>query len=1075
MLIADLHIHSQYSRATSKQCVPEYLDLWARKKGIGLLGTGDFTHPAWRGELREKLVPTQDGFYTLKEEYRIHEDGAADCGCPWFVLSGEISSIYKQDGKTRKVHNVILLPSLADADALSSRLEQNFNLHSDGRPILGLSSHDLLEITLETCPDAIFIPAHIWTPHFSLFGAYSGFDSIEECFGDLTPHIHALETGLSSDPPMNDRVSSLDRFIMVSNSDAHSPANLGREANLLDIKPSYPALARALSQPNGGFCGTLEFFPEEGKYHSDGHRNCGVCMSPEETIAAGGICPVCGRPLTIGVLHRVAELADRPAGFIRKDARRFESIVPLPEVIACSLGVSSASKKAKAEYEKILSALGPEFYILRDAPEEDIRHAAGACVAQGIRKLRAGEVVRQSGFDGQYGKITVLSQSEIDHLRGQLSLPGTEALQAVSKQTKTAKKTAPDKESAVALTPAPQSAAHYGLNDRQWQAASTRERATAVLAGPGTGKTRTLICRIAYLTEHLGVSPSSITAVTFTNKAAGELRERLNAYFGEKRTTRAMQIGTFHSVCLSLLRALKDTDAVLDAEDALFVMTEALRDCNISLSPAKALAALSRQKNGLSVENNLPEVAARAYASRLSALGAMDYDDILLRTLAHFQNGGKKLEKLIPRFAHLLVDEFQDSNPLQIELLRAWGKHSQSVFAIGDPDQAVYGFRGSDPHCFEKLREAFAPLSEITLNQNYRSTPEILRCALPVMQKKPDSLHANRSSGVPVRLLTTQSSFAEAVFVAHEIGRLVGGIDMLAAHSTKQSTKRGGAIRGFSEIAVLYRTNRQAELLGECLAKEGIPYLVSGHEDWLADRRVRGALAFFRLLADPHADLPLQTYLKTENVPDACIAQLQTELPREKRSVGTLSLHLTRLLGENHPAATQLLTGAPLMRTTAPAVLIEAWMQSHGQEENEPMERLLGMALAHETMQSMLDALMLGKDADARRFGGKTYAQDAVCLLTLHAAKGLEFPIVFLCGAQDGLIPYHSETRAGDPAEERRLFYVGMTRAQEELTILTPEEKERRSPFLADIPTGCLTLGQAREIKKSSGKQISLF
>ena len=303
MYIADLHIHSKYSRATSKECVPEYLDLWARRKGIDLIGTGDFTHPAWRGELKEKLTPSEEGLYILRDDARISDPTVLGTKQTRFVVSGEISSIYKKNGKVRKVHNVILLPSLEDADTLSHKLEAIGNIHSDGRPILGLDSRDLLEITLESCPQAVFIPAHIWTPHFSLFGAFSGFDTIEECFEDLTPYIHALETGLSSDPPMNWRVSALDRYHLVSNSDAHSPAKLGREANIINSELSYPALKKALEGGvKEGFGGTIEFFPEEGKYHFDGHRNCGLCLTPAQSEEYGGKCPVCGKKITIGCL-----------------------------------------------------------------------------------------------------------------------------------------------------------------------------------------------------------------------------------------------------------------------------------------------------------------------------------------------------------------------------------------------------------------------------------------------------------------------------------------------------------------------------------------------------------------------------------------------------------------------------------------------------------------------------------------------------------------------------------------------------------------------------------------------------
>lgn len=311
MYLADLHIHSSYSRATSKDCDLAHLDLSARNKGIRLVGTGDFTHPAWRAALREQLVPAEEGLYMLRSEFRLPAGALGAEEAARFVVSGEISTIYKKDGKTRKVHSLILLPGLDAAEALAQRLETIGNIHSDGRPILGLDCADLLALTLDTCPDAIFIPAHIWTPHFSIFGAFSGFCTVEECFGGLADEIHALETGLSSDPPMNWRVSALDRFTLVSNSDAHSPGKLGREANCMEGPLSYPALRHAI-QTGEGFLGTIEFFPEEGKYHLDGHRNCGVCLTPEETLRLDGKCPVCGRKLTIGVEHRVCALSHRP-------------------------------------------------------------------------------------------------------------------------------------------------------------------------------------------------------------------------------------------------------------------------------------------------------------------------------------------------------------------------------------------------------------------------------------------------------------------------------------------------------------------------------------------------------------------------------------------------------------------------------------------------------------------------------------------------------------------------------------------------------------------------------------------
>ena len=504
LYIADLHIHSRYSRATSKDCTPEHLDLWARRKGIHIVGTGDFTHPAWRQELEEKLEPAGEGMYVLKDEYRIRDGHVPGESIPRFVITGEISSIYKKNDKVRKVHSLILLPGLEDAERISVKLEQIGNIHSDGRPILGLDCRDLLEIVLELCPSAVYVPAHIWTPHFSLFGAFSGFNTVEECFEDLTPYIHAMETGLSSDPPMNWRVSALDRYQLISNSDAHSPAKLGREANLLDCPMSYEGLARAI-QTGRGLYGTIEFFPEEGKYHMDGHRKCNLCLTPSETMKYNGKCPVCGRKLTIGVSHRVEELADREEGYIREGAKAFESLVPLPEVIGASVGSSGASKKVQKEYEKMLEELGAEFEILRNLPLEDIRRVSGGRIAEGIRRLRQGEVERIPGFDGEYGVIRLFCADELNNMEGQMdffSLLGDltadrsksekdeHAIRSIN--TGTAPCNGGETEISAEQPAARQEKAKLGartaLNPEQERAVTSVAAKIAVKAGPGTGK-----------------------------------------------------------------------------------------------------------------------------------------------------------------------------------------------------------------------------------------------------------------------------------------------------------------------------------------------------------------------------------------------------------------------------------------------------------------------------------------------------------------------------------------------------------------------------------------------------------
>ena len=412
----DVHLHSRYSRATSKNLDLERLYLWARLKGIQVVGTADFVHPAWLKELKEKLVPAEEGFFRLKDEHirTVEHEIPAACrgGKMRFMLSVEISNIYKRLGKVRKVHNVVFVPSFAAAEKLQSKLDAIGNIASDGRPILGLDSRDLLEIVLETDPLSYLIPAHIWTPWFSMLGSKGGFDAMEDCFGDL-----------SSDPPMNWRLKQLDRCVLVSNSDAHSPPKLGREATVYDTEFSYPGIYRALSDPEDrGLVGTIEFFPEEGKYHYDGHRSCKTRMHPKETAGHKGLCPECGKPVTVGVMSRVEELADRPEGEKPPRWRPFYSLVPLPEIIADAKGVGAGSKAVGQLYRQTLARLGSEIDILRHIPLADIEAVAGPLVAAGVNKTRSGDVHIAAGYDGEYGEVRLFDPGEREKAEGQMSL-----------------------------------------------------------------------------------------------------------------------------------------------------------------------------------------------------------------------------------------------------------------------------------------------------------------------------------------------------------------------------------------------------------------------------------------------------------------------------------------------------------------------------------------------------------------------------------------------------------------------------------------------------------------------------
>ncbi len=399
--IADFHLHSKYSRATSKNMDLENLDRWAKIKGIRVLSTGDFTHPEWFKNLKEKLEPAEESLFRLKTNHSETR----------FILTTEISCIYSKKERVRKIHIIVFAPSFEAVEKINTHLGWIGNLKSDGRPILGLDAKELAKIVLDVSESCFIVPAHIWTPWFSLFGSRSGFDSIEECFEEYSKYIFALETGLSSDPEMNWRLSALDKITLISNSDSHSPAKIGREANVFDTEISYPAIIGAIKSRNPQkFLYTIEFFPQEGKYHYDGHRNCQVNIHPQETKKYNNICPNCRKPLTIGVLNRVEQLADRKAGFKPENAIPFKSLIPLEEIIADALGVSPGTKQGIQEYNNLIKKFGNELNILLEVSESDLRAATLPEIGEGIVKVRGGKIQIEPGYDGVYGKIKIFGE-----------------------------------------------------------------------------------------------------------------------------------------------------------------------------------------------------------------------------------------------------------------------------------------------------------------------------------------------------------------------------------------------------------------------------------------------------------------------------------------------------------------------------------------------------------------------------------------------------------------------------------------------------------------------------------------
>lgn len=428
--IADLHIHSKYSRACSKELVPEKIDLWCRIKGIDIVATGDFTHPKWLAELQEKLEPAEDGLYRLKNRYRsahpqFEENKPRNVR---FILGTELSCIYKKGDKTRRIHHLVFAPSLEVVRKINDELgKRAFNLKSDGRPILGIDSEDLLKLLLEIDKKIVLIPAHAWTPWFAIFGSKSGFDAIEECFGDLSKHIFAIETGLSSDPPMNWKNSWLDKISLISNSDAHSLGVLGREANIFEgEKISYDLLFEAIKNSSISaraakknkaplqLVKTIEFYPDEGRYHFDGHSNCKVVLHPREAKKIKNICPICGKILTLGVLHRADELADRKEAGIPKDRAGFVYSVELEKIIAEAIGVRGRQSKAVAKhYWDMINKFGEELPLLLDAEEKELGRAMPANIAEAIRRVRAQKLQISPGYDGEYGVIKIFKDDEL--------------------------------------------------------------------------------------------------------------------------------------------------------------------------------------------------------------------------------------------------------------------------------------------------------------------------------------------------------------------------------------------------------------------------------------------------------------------------------------------------------------------------------------------------------------------------------------------------------------------------------------------------------------------------------------
>jgi DNA helicase-2/ATP-dependent DNA helicase PcrA len=953
--VADLHIHSKHSRATSKDCDLENLAWWAARKGISVVGTGDFTHPIWFDELKEKLVPAEPGLFRLMPEIEagVLARLPASCRRPVrFSLSVEISTIYKRDDRTRKVHHLIYMPDFDSAAGFNAKLDSIGNIRSDGRPILGLDSRHLLEIVLEF--GGYLVPAHIWTPWFAVLGSQSGFDHVDHCYADLASHVFAVETGLSSDPQMNWRVSSLDRFQLVSNSDAHSPPALGREATVFDTDMNYFAIKSAL-ETGAGLAGTLEFFPDEGKYHLDGHRKCGVVWEPNETQRHHGICNVCGKPVTVGVSHRVDVLADRELVEAAPSRPPFRSLVALPEIVGEILGVGPKSKRVVQNVTQLAERLGPELDILQHIPVDDIEAVSSPLLAEAIRRLRSGNVLRRGGFDGEYGVIRMFEPGEIQRrsvVDVLFEMPAEERSRDHSRPDHVIDAREIDTDDVDGLN------GESGLNTEQLAAIHATTGPVLVVAGPGTGKTRVLVERFAHLIENEGVDAGACLAITFTRRAADELRERLirATPFG-----RSVTVTTFHGLGLQILQRHPEAAG----------LTSDFRVANSFETVDKAV--------------DWPR-------------STVDFDDLLQLPVQVLSRNDEIGVAWRHRFEHIAVDEYQDVDPTQYELLRLLTTDTPNLCAVGDPDQSIYGFRGADVGIFLRFEQDFPLAQRITLVNNYRSSAAILRGSASAV--RPSSLVADRTlrpmrrdrSADFVTIYEASTDTDEAHFVARTTEQLLGGTSLYSFDSGRAGHSEFHL--SFSDIAVLYRTDAQAKVIQNAFHQAGIPAQKRSHNKLLDHPGVSELAAF---LSEHRCDTPSF---------DACLMHFADVQP----SADTADL-------------SELL--APLY------------------------ERCNG----DRTM--LLSELALGAEIDAW-----DPRADRVSLLTLHASKGLEFPVVFIVGVNDNLLPLRfGGTTNWD--EERRLLFVGMTRAQSHLFLTHARARPARggndrkaalpSPFLSDI------------------------
>jgi DNA helicase II / ATP-dependent DNA helicase PcrA len=1131
--IADFHVHSRFSRATSKNLDIENLYIAAQLKGITVIGTGDFTHPGWLAEIKEKLVPAEPGLFKLKKEIskQCDEQVPASCGGEVrFMLVSEISNIYKKNKKTRKNHNLVFLSDFNQADDFASKLDKIGNIKSDGRPILGLDARDLLEMLLETDDKGFLVPAHIWTPWFSLLGSKSGFDSIEECFEDLTSYIFAVETGLSSDPEMNWRVSALDGMTLISNSDAHSPLKLGREANLFDTQLSFSAIKSAIQSGDPEkFIGTLEFYPEEGKYHLDGHRNCKVRSWPHKTRKSGGLCPVCNKPMTLGVLYRVEELADRPAGVKPKKHHPYFNAIPLVEILSEVLNVGPNSKKVTETYKDLLEKLGPELDILTTLDKDKIDCAGIPLLSEAITRVRQNDIVLLPGYDGEFGKIKIFDSEERQKLDRQKPLffvnasCTTASIQQEEYQKPTASSLFHKFSKVGSQTQGAEKNKTVALNRQQRRAVENNEKAMIVIAGPGTGKTRTLTHKMAFLTLEKNVPSENILAVTFTNKAALEMRRRLEMLL--KKTKIKAFVGTFHSLCFHILKQQeKDACTVVDEKDRELLLKDAIKQAkksvdSIHIKPKKLLEQIvSAKQNILDPDEWLKHTddpkkkvfhaVYRSYQELLVIQRLWDYEDLIFKTVRLLETENHITDSYRKVFQYIFVDEYQDLNHGQYRIIKALVPPGldKKICVVGDPNQSIYGFRGSSAEYFNRFVKDYPDAQIIKLTQNYRSTQTILDGSYQVIQSQgknsfKERIYSEISGQKTISVIEANSEKSEAVAIGKTIEQLMGGTGFHSIDFGHVHERQSQVNFGFSDFAVLYRTSEQNKVLTQIFDAAGIPYQVVSRENILNSKSIGNLVSLLKVVegTGSFVDFERSSKLIAPSLAKKSLEIFKSWCLRKRLSLESALIHARRFPIKEMGRTLQ----TKLVDVTGEIFKIKNEIQNLSMGEKllfiSDYTRLSNSdQWDQETTRALKQVIDLytHSDADTKDFL-KTcalqtdtdmyqYQWERVAMMTIHASKGLEFPVVFICGCEHGLLPFQSVyTEPADIEEERRLFYVAMTRAQHRLYITFSKTRKRfgkikkqtLSPFVREIEENLVTHEAMAPFKqnKTTQRQLKLF